>query len=52
MKKIPVGAEAANVLIGEMDFLTRPVVAFVRLSTSVFLPGMTEIPIPTRYELV
>uniref|UniRef100_G1KLH8 Anion exchange protein n=1 Tax=Anolis carolinensis TaxID=28377 RepID=G1KLH8_ANOCA len=49
MKKIPVGAEASNVLVGEVDFLTRPLVAFVRLSPAVLLPGMTEVPLPTRF---
>ncbi|XP_072847161.2 electroneutral sodium bicarbonate exchanger 1 isoform X2 [Pogona vitticeps] len=49
MKKIPVGAEASNVLIGEVDVLKRPIVAFVRLTPAVLLPGMTEIPIPTRF---
>lgn len=48
MKKIPVGAEAANVLIGEADFLKQPIVAFLRLSPAVLLPGMTEVPLPTR----
>ncbi|XP_039187876.1 electroneutral sodium bicarbonate exchanger 1 isoform X2 [Crotalus tigris] len=49
MKKIPVGAEAANVLIGEADFLKQPIVAFLRLSPAVLLPGMTEVPLPTRF---
>ncbi|XP_053149972.1 electroneutral sodium bicarbonate exchanger 1 isoform X2 [Hemicordylus capensis] len=49
MKKIPIGAEASNVLIGELDCLTRPIVAFVRLTPAVLLPGMTEVPIPTRF---
>ncbi|XP_061470921.1 electroneutral sodium bicarbonate exchanger 1 isoform X2 [Rhineura floridana] len=49
MKKIPIGAEASNVLVGEVDFLTRPIVAFVRLSPAVLLTGMTEVPIPTRF---
>lgn len=48
MKKIPEGAEASNVLVGELDFLERPVVAFVRLSPAVLLTGLTEVPIPTR----
>ncbi|CAB1346676.1 unnamed protein product [Coregonus sp. 'balchen'] len=30
MKKIPPGAEASNVLVGEAEFLDKPVVAFVR----------------------
>lgn len=48
MKKIPEGAEASNVLVGELDFLERPIVAFVRLSPAVLLTGLTEVPIPTR----
>lgn len=48
MKKIPVGAEACNVLVGELEFLNKPVVAFVRLSPAVLLNGMAEVPIPTR----
>ncbi|CAL8344244.1 unnamed protein product [Boreogadus saida] len=48
MKKIPAGAEACNVLVGEVEFLTRPVVAFVRLSPAVLLHGLTEVPIMTR----
>ncbi|XP_061641299.1 electroneutral sodium bicarbonate exchanger 1 isoform X2 [Phyllopteryx taeniolatus] len=49
MKKIPEGAEASNVLVGELDFLERPIVAFVRLSPAVLLTGLTEVPIPTRF---
>uniref|UniRef100_A0A6Q2WR07 Anion exchange protein n=1 Tax=Esox lucius TaxID=8010 RepID=A0A6Q2WR07_ESOLU len=49
MKKIPSGAEASNILVGELDFLERPVVAFVRLSPAVLLTGLTEVPIPTRF---
>ena len=49
MKKITTGAEASNVLVGELDFLERPIVAFVRLSPAVLLTGLTEVPIPTRY---
>lgn len=50
MKKIPTGAEASNVLVGELDFLRQPIVAFVRLTPAVLLSGMTEVPIPTRSE--
>nr|XP_039268617.1 sodium-driven chloride bicarbonate exchanger-like isoform X2 [Styela clava] len=49
MKKIPAGAEASNVLVGEIDFLERPIIAFVRLQDSVQLEGLTEVPIPTRF---
>lgn len=49
MKKIPPGAEASNVLVGELEFLDRPVVAFVRLAPAVLLNGLAEVPITTRY---
>lgn len=49
MKKIPPGAEASNILVGELEFLDRAVVAFVRLSPAVLLTGLAEVPIPTRY---
>ncbi|XP_078711605.1 sodium bicarbonate cotransporter 3-like isoform X3 [Lampetra fluviatilis] len=49
MRKIPPGAEASNVLVGEVDFLERPLIAFVRLSPAVLLTGITEVPIPTRF---
>lgn len=48
MKKIPTGAEACNVLVGELEFLNKPVVAFVRLSPAVMLNGLAEVPIATR----
>lgn len=49
MKKIPHGAEASNVLVGEVDFLERPIIAFVRLCPAVLLTGLTEVPVPTRF---
>uniref|UniRef100_A0A3P9AIG0 Anion exchange protein n=1 Tax=Esox lucius TaxID=8010 RepID=A0A3P9AIG0_ESOLU len=49
MKKIPPGAEASNVLVGELEFLERPVVAFVRLCPAVLLSGLAEVPITTRF---
>uniref|UniRef100_A0A8C6PRP2 Anion exchange protein n=1 Tax=Nothobranchius furzeri TaxID=105023 RepID=A0A8C6PRP2_NOTFU len=49
MKKIPPGAEACNVLVGELEFLNKPVVAFVRLSPAVLLNGLAEVPIATRF---
>ncbi|NXH09443.1 S4A8 protein, partial [Bucco capensis] len=52
LKKIPSGAEASNVLVGELDFLQQPIVAFVRLSPAVLLPGMMDVPIPTRFVFV
>ncbi|XP_075861960.1 sodium bicarbonate cotransporter 3 isoform X4 [Microcebus murinus] len=49
MRKIPTGAEASNVLVGEVDFLERPIIAFVRLAPAVLLTGLTEVPVPTRF---
>ncbi|XP_062321224.1 sodium bicarbonate cotransporter 3 isoform X1 [Osmerus eperlanus] len=49
MKKIPAGAEASNVLVGEVDFLERPIIAFIRLAPAVLLTGLTEVPVPTRF---
>lgn len=48
MKKIPPGAEASNVLVGEVDFLEKPIIAFVRLLPAVLITGLTEVPVPTR----
>uniref|UniRef100_A0A8C8AXG4 Anion exchange protein n=1 Tax=Otus sunia TaxID=257818 RepID=A0A8C8AXG4_9STRI len=52
LKKIPAGAEVSNVLVGELNFLQQPIVAFVRLTPAVLLSGMTEVPIPTRFLFV
>ncbi|KAM9783143.1 sodium bicarbonate cotransporter 3-like [Neosynchiropus ocellatus] len=49
MRKIPAGAEASNVLVGEVDFLERPIIAFIRLAPAVLLTGLTEVPVPTRF---
>ncbi|XP_053717292.1 sodium bicarbonate cotransporter 3-like isoform X15 [Synchiropus splendidus] len=49
MRKIPPGAEASNVLVGEVDFLEKPIIAFVRLSPAVLITGLTEVPVPTRF---
>ncbi|KAG5840302.1 hypothetical protein ANANG_G00187360 [Anguilla anguilla] len=52
MKKIPADAEASNVLVGEVDFLEKPFVAFVRLEQAATLGGLTEVPVPTRFLFV
>ncbi|KAF6734989.1 Electrogenic sodium bicarbonate cotransporter 1 [Oryzias melastigma] len=49
MKKLPRDAEASNVLVGEVDFLEAPLVAFVRLQQAVMLGALTEVPVPTRF---
>uniref|UniRef100_A0A8C4GYL3 Anion exchange protein n=1 Tax=Dicentrarchus labrax TaxID=13489 RepID=A0A8C4GYL3_DICLA len=52
MKKLPRDAEASNVLVGEVDFLETPFVAFVRLQQAVMLGALTEVPVPTRFLFV
>ncbi|XP_029505110.1 electrogenic sodium bicarbonate cotransporter 1-like isoform X1 [Oncorhynchus nerka] len=52
MKKLPRDAEASNVLVGGVDFLDTPFVAFVRLQQAAMLGGLTEVPVPTRFLFV
>ena len=52
MRKIPQGAEASNILVGEVDFLEKPLSAFIRLSQAVTLGDLTEVPVPTRFLFV
>ena len=49
MKKIPKGAEASNILVGELNILDKPLSAFIRLSEAVILGDLTEVPVPTRF---
>lgn len=49
MRKIPSGAEASNILVGEVDFLEKPISAFVRLTNAAILGDLTEVPVPTRF---
>ena len=49
MKKIPAGSEAANILVGEVDFLNHPIVGFVRLLHPHFFGDLTEVPVPTKF---
>ncbi|XP_072122725.1 electrogenic sodium bicarbonate cotransporter 4-like [Mobula birostris] len=48
-KKIPPDSEASNILVGEVDFLEKPFVAFVRLLQPTMLGGLTEVAVPTRF---
>lgn len=49
MRKIPQGAEASNILVGQVNFLEKPLSAFIRLNQSTFLGDLTEVPVPTRF---
>ncbi|XP_018568879.1 sodium bicarbonate cotransporter 3 isoform X2 [Anoplophora glabripennis] len=52
MRKIPSGAEASNILVGEVDFLDKTLSAFIRLNSAVILGDLTEVPVPTRFLFV
>lgn len=49
MRKIPQGAEASNILVGEVDYLEKPLSAFIRLSSATIMGDLTEVPVPTRF---
>ncbi|KAL7044697.1 hypothetical protein ACKWTF_002028 [Chironomus riparius] len=52
MRKIPPGAEASNILVGEVDFLTKTLSAFIRLNQATVMGDLTEVPVPTRFIFV
>ncbi|CAF0881089.1 unnamed protein product [Adineta steineri] len=49
MRRMPDNAECAEVLIAGIRHLTRPVMAFVRLSEGQMMVNMTEVPLPVRF---
>lgn len=49
MKKIPEGAQVANVWVGEIDDLKEPITAFIRLDKPRVIGDLTEVPLPTRF---
>ncbi|XP_062548273.1 electrogenic sodium bicarbonate cotransporter 1 isoform X9 [Armigeres subalbatus] len=49
MRKIPPGAEASNILVGEVDFLDKTLAAFLRLNNAAVMGDLTEVPVPTRF---
>ncbi|NXT59387.1 S4A4 protein, partial [Pluvianellus socialis] len=48
-KKVPPGAEAAHVSIGEVAFLKKPFAAFIRLRQGVALGSLAEVALPSRF---
>ncbi|KFQ37645.1 Electrogenic sodium bicarbonate cotransporter 1, partial [Mesitornis unicolor] len=48
-KKVPSGAEAAHVAVGEVDFLEKPFTAFIRLRQAVALGSLAEVALPSRF---
>jgi len=52
LKKIPAGAEASNILVGDVDCLTSPLYAFIRLQKATLFGDITEVPVPTRFMFI
>ncbi|KAL1248410.1 hypothetical protein QQF64_021728, partial [Cirrhinus molitorella] len=52
LEKIPENAEATVVLVGSVDFLEQPTMAFVRLHEAVELDSVLEVPVPVRFLFV
>ncbi|XP_069508769.1 anion exchange protein 4 isoform X2 [Ambystoma mexicanum] len=48
-RKIPEGTEVANVLVGEVDFLDKPFIVFIRLRDAAVLGALTEVALPSRF---
>ena len=51
-RRIPLGAEGSAVLVGALDFLEEPAVAFVRLAQGTFLHNVLEVDVPIRFIFV
>ncbi|RLV89321.1 hypothetical protein DV515_00014960 [Chloebia gouldiae] len=52
LEKIPDNAEATVVLVGCVEFLDQPTMAFVRLQEAVELDAVLEVPVPVRFLFV
>nr|XP_009938571.1 PREDICTED: anion exchange protein 4 [Opisthocomus hoazin] len=48
-KKVPRGAEAAHVAVGEVEFLEKPFTTFIRLRQGVALGSLAEVSLPSRF---
>ncbi|XP_059681610.1 anion exchange protein 4 [Gavia stellata] len=48
-KKVPPGAEAAHVAVGEVEFLEKPFTAFIRLRQGAALGSLAEVALPSRF---
>lgn len=51
-KRIPINSEATTVLVGSVDFLEQPTIAFVRLAEGILMPALTEVNIPVRFMFI
>lgn len=48
-KKLPAGTEAANILVGQVDFLKAPINVFCRMKKATVLADLTEVAVPSRF---
>ncbi|NXF54869.1 S4A4 protein, partial [Oceanites oceanicus] len=48
-KKVPPGAEAAHIAVGEVEFLEKLFAAFIRLQRGVALGSLAEVALPSRF---
>ena len=48
-KKLPKNTEAANILIGKVNFLQERLMTLCRLETAATMGDLTEVAIPTRF---
>ena len=49
MRKIPSGTVANNILVAPLDFLHKPISAFIRLKTALNLGNITEVAVPSKF---
>ncbi|KAF5296704.1 hypothetical protein FQA39_LY12404 [Lamprigera yunnana] len=49
LRRIPSGAQGTSVLVGDVDFLEQPAIAFIRLAEGVSIPSLIEVNIPVRF---
>nr|XP_034986024.1 anion exchange protein 2 isoform X2 [Zootoca vivipara] len=52
LEKIPDNAEATVVLVGSVEFLDQPTMAFVRLQEAALMDSVLEVPVPVRFLFV
>lgn len=49
LKRIPADAQGSSILVGEVDLLEQPAIAFIRLAEGVMIPSLIEVNIPVRF---
>ncbi|KAM9226354.1 anion exchange protein 4 [Leptosomus discolor] len=51
-RKVPPGAEAAHVAVGEVEFLEKPFTTFIRLRQGTALGSLAEVALPSRFVFI